>query len=574
MYLQDEGDYLAGDKMDLEKFFVLVKKLAVTNPSSVLRGFQACQFDLDMKHIGSVSDSKSYFKNWNKAQDLALIKHLNCLCLKFNMDYEDFDAGEFYWKVSDMNAQDKSLLEDKLEEDIRSRLRLLSGLNGIISTEIASLINFDARQGLATEISSSKNLLFTSWKLSILDKILNATAERNDDQACITITVNPIDNLIKGSASLSSTWFFQSYQILSEIPSSHLCCQIPHSDDPQFPLSIKMVGEEVQGNSGSFREFLAKVIEEVQGSTLPILMPYMGNGQFKGMFQLQPGQPSILSEKLLIYFGQIIGMAVRCGIPLPLSMMPHFWMILVDEPITDTYIANYDPDLHRYLQEIKTITDPDTFDVFLEQNQYPNMVWQSIDGEEVELTKGGKSSQLSFELRLQYVDLILELRKNELLCRDKMDCILAGMYTLLPMAFIRGLFTWEELELKVCGSADIDLNLLKKYSIYQVGISEDDRHIQDFWSVLQSLSSQQLKKFIKFACNQERIPKPQDASFLPPPYPLKIAPADAREENQDSLLIRAETCIFMVKIPRYSSYDVMHDKVLYSIQSSEDPLSG
>ena len=80
--------------------------------------------------------------------------------------------------------------------------------------------------------------------------------------------------------------------------------------------------------------------------------------------------------------------------------------------------------------------------------------------------------------------------------------------------------------------------------------------------------------FIKFACNQERIPKPKDGNNLPPPYPMKIAPADAREEAQDNLLIRAETCIFMVKIPRYSSYDIMREKILYSIQSAEDPLSG
>ena len=61
---------------------------------------------------------------------------------------------------------------------------------------------------------------------------------------------------------------------------------------------------------------------------------------------------------------------------------------------------------------------------------------------------------------------------------------------------------------------------------------------------------------------------------LPPPYPMKIAPADARDEIQDNLLIRAETCIFMVKIPRYSTYEVMREKLVYSIFSADDPLSG
>ena len=47
----------------------------------------------------------------------------------------------------------------------------------------------------------------------------------------------------------------------------------------------------------------------------------------------------------------------------------------------------------------------------------------------------------------------------------------------------------------------------------------------------------ELRKFIKFACNQERIPfghpcreRSKDSALHVPPYPMKIAPPDGRGE--------------------------------------------
>lgn len=68
--------------------------------------------------------------------------------------------------------------------------------------------------------------------------------------------------------------------------------------------------------------------------------------------------------------------------------------------------------------------------------------------------------------------------------------------------------------------------------MYQVGLMETDQHIQFFWNTLSGLSQEDLGKFIKFACNQERIPQTcpcRDGnadSMHVPPYPMKIAPPD------------------------------------------------
>ena len=61
---------------------------------------------------------------------------------------------------------------------------------------------------------------------------------------------------------------------------------------------------------------------------------------------------------------------------------------------------------------------------------------------------------------------------------------------------------------------------------------ETDRHIQYFWTALEGFSQDELRKLIKFACNQERIPQTcpcrdggTDTAHVPP-YPMKIAPPD------------------------------------------------
>lgn len=85
----------------------------------------------------------------------------------------------------------------------------------------------------------------------------------------------------------------------------------------------------------------------------------------------------------------------------------------------------------------------------------------------------------------------------------------------------------------------------------------------------------ELSRFIKFACNQDRIPMSiDDGQVLPLPYPMKIAPSDKPNENQNNQFIRVETCMFMIKLPRYKSMRTMREKILFAISCSADPLSG
>ncbi|KAK7934210.1 hypothetical protein WMY93_005106 [Mugilogobius chulae] len=57
------------------------------------------------------------------------------------------------------------------------------------------------------------------------------------------------------------------------------------------------------------------------------------------------------------------------------------------------------------------------------------------------------------------------------------------------------------------------------------------------------------------------------------PSPFAVPPCRCLGQP-DSRYIRVETCMFMVKLPQYSSLDVMLEKLRYAIHYREDPLSG
>lgn len=42
----------------------------------------------------------------------------------------------------------------------------------------------------------------------------------------------------------------------------------------------------------------------------------------------------------------------------------------------------------------------------------------------------------------------------------------------------------------------------------------------------------------------------------------------------DARYIRVETCMFMIKLPQYSSQEIMTQRLMYAINCREDPLSG
>lgn len=337
-----------------------------------------------------------------------------------------------------------------------------------------------------------------------------------------------------------------------------------------------MSGEEVLGNSGSFRHIMSALTDQLHSPLLNLLVPYTGTGGYTGRFYLKPGPTNFGEEKMLQFFGQLLGMSLRSGIPLALNMMPTFWRALVNEPMIKwEYCSDIDPVSTLYLQTLEQATRAN-FDTILEEYDNPTFTYLSIAGKTEDLCQDGGSIDLTFENREEYIRLIKDYKLREWRSQERMDHIAAGLASMAPLHFIQSMYSAKDAEQTFCGLTTVDLNFLKQHTIYQVGISEQDPHVVNFWAALGSFSQPQLEKFIKFACNQDRIPMrgQDDSGVHVPPYPMKLAPPDVREGDPDCQMIRVETCMFMIKLPKYTSITVMKEKLLYAISCASDPLSG
>ena len=103
--------------------------------------------------------------------------------------------------------------------------------------------------------------------------------------------------------------------------------------------------------------------------------------------------------------------------------------------------------------------------------------------------------------------LLREKRIEELASKERISAIKCGLATIIPLEVL-SVFSEEDLDLRVCGIPEVDLDYLKVcvytvvgvlsycylyvfvqvHTMYQVGLMETDKHVQFFWEALASFS--------------------------------------------------------------------------------------
>jgi hypothetical protein len=90
-------------------------------------------------------------------------------------------------------------------------------------------------------------------------------------------------------------------------------------------------------------------------------------------------------------------------------------------------------------------------------------------------------------------------------------------------------------------------------------VTEQDAHIRHFWKVLEDFGHHERMLFLRFAWGRQRLPSEAELKN----EPMKIFPFPC--DNADVRLPHAETCFFNIKLPAYTSVQVMRERLLYAI---------
>ena len=114
--------------------------------------------------------------------------------------------------------------------------------------------------------------------------------------------------------------------------------------------------------------------------------------------------------------------------------------------------------------------------------------------------------------------------------------------------------------LQRCGSADVDIDLLRARTKYGVGVSPNQRHVRFFWAAMRKFTAEQRSAFMRFVWGRSRLPA-SAAEW----GDMKFTIHTKHSSQPDGVYPVAHTCFFSLELPAYSSATHCYDRLLYAI---------
>lgn len=127
---------------------------------------------------------------------------------------------------------------------------------------------------------------------------------------------------------------------------------------------------------------------------------------------------------------------------------------------------------------------------------------------------------------------------------------------------LQNMWTWDQLEEHVCGKAEVDIDLLQRMTEYS-SCSSTDEHIRYFWQTLREFGPEERSALLRFTWGRSRLPL--TASGFQQNFKLQ----SFNKSPPDAYYPVAHTCFFSLELPRYSSLQIMKDKLRYAIFNCE-----
>ena len=206
---------------------------------------------------------------------------------------------------------------------------------------------------------------------------------------------------------------------------------------------------------------------------------------------------------------------------------------------------------NRLLQGVKTAQGQTVEDVYL--------FFTLPLHDDIELIQDGKNTQLSLDNVQEYIDLVLHCSFYE--CVNlQLQAFKKGFNSVLPLDSIRTFSTKGEIEDMICGQMMDendwkDLGKLKKVIKPDHGFNTESRCYNDFLRFIIEMEPSFRPKFIQWLTGSKRLPKGGFGS-------LENQVSANRTETRfpDQQCPSVNTCHHYVKIPEYSSYEILKHK--------------
>ncbi|BGP41601.1 Ubiquitin fusion degradation protein 4 [Rhodotorula kratochvilovae] len=182
----------------------------------------------------------------------------------------------------------------------------------------------------------------------------------------------------------------------------------------------------------------------------------------------------------------------------------------------------------------------------------------TLPGRDIELKEGGSSTTVDIDNLAEYIELVIEwtLKRG---VEAQVAEFQRGFSSVFP---VRDLQTFTPAELVMMTAAveeDWTVETLANSTKADHGFTMDSRPVRDFLGIMSEFSAEERREFLSFITGSPRLPIGGFSALSPP---LTIV----RKDGGDSMLPSVMTCVNFVKLPNYSSREVVRERILMAVR--------
>ncbi|EEB09244.1 ubiquitin-protein ligase E3 [Schizosaccharomyces japonicus yFS275] len=334
-----------------------------------------------------------------------------------------------------------------------------------------------------------------------------------------------------------------------------------HTFGPLFKGPIKItfvdehgVVEEGIDGGGLTKEFLTSICRTVFDTNYGLFSETFAN-------LLYPSTKAYAQDPERLHYYEFLGMLIgKCiyeGIQIDAAFAPFFIAKWLGHPSHIDDLAALDLKLYEGLAFLKHYKGDVENDLSLSFT----VVHEEFGvKEEIDLIPNGKNISVTEANRLQYIHLVSNYYLNARLSKQS-KAFTQGFTQLINPHWL-AMFHENELQLLVGGApVSIDVDDLRKHTVYAGEFDENSPTILFFWQVLREFSEDDKRALLKFVTS---VARPPILGFkeLNPLFCIRS------NGNDETRLPTASTCVNLLKLPVYGSKQILRDKLSIAIQAN------
>ncbi|KAI5715749.1 hypothetical protein M8J77_021829 [Diaphorina citri] len=445
-----------------------------------------------------------------------------------------------------------------------------------LATTCPFLLNFEIRQLLLYASSFDRD--------RALQRLVDSTPEINnhsDTQERVTPRLDRRKRTVSRQDILK-----QAESLLSDLAQSKALLEIQYEN-------------EVGTGLGPTLEFYALVSKELQKTDLELWHSGDSPGDathvttVHGLYPAPIAKNTKLSHLVKLkskfrFLGKFMAKAVMDSrmLDLPLCVTFYKWLLGQESTLNLSDLVCIAPDVYRTLARFQPILVTKA-NIEADSNLTPTEKEEAIsvlglDGcsiedlgldftlpghAGVELRKDGRDIPVTIHNLAQYCKLVVHWYLYEGIARQ-MESFREGFECVFPLAQL-SMFYPEELEYVFCGSggSSWDMKTLMECCRIDHGYNHNSKAIKYLFHVLSCYSSPEQRDFLQFVTGSPRLPVGGFRALSPP---LTIVRKTFESDlAADGFLPSVMTCVNYLKLPDYSSVEVMRQKLRLAAQEGQ-----